>query len=833
MNQSRELAAADWSLLSALVDDLLEVPEAARRAWLAARDVPTHLRPFMERMVGQDGTLSLPELPHYSDSTLQGLADAAELDDAAGDVIGHYVLREALGRGGMGTVWLAERADGSLKRQVALKLPHATLATRVLAERFGRERDILASLTHPHIARLYDAGIAEGGRPYLAIEYIAGIPITEAVKARRLSLRQTLDLFLQVLDAVQYAHSQLVVHRDLKPANILVTEGGEARLLDFGIAKLLHQGEAVETELTRVGGRALTPQYAAPEQVTGGAISTATDVYALGVILHELLTGALPYRVTRDTRGALEDAILDAEPTTPSDVLAAQGERARQGAVRGELDAIVLKALKKAPAERYATVAALADDIRRHLRGETVLARPDSMPYRLRKLLWRHRWASAALAAVLLALGAGLGVALWQADIARREARTARAVRDFMQGIFLANSAQQPDPIKARQTTARDLLDIGTSRLDEALADAPEAKLDVLLMLAELYSAVGVFDRTVDLMEKQVALAKAVQGADSNAYIEGLMTLVTALRTQRPDHPRIGELLEEAGQALDARRERNTNRRGVQQALAAEYFAEHEIVRAQGLAHAALDTMRNLVEPDTDTAAVYVRAARVEILAHDCPSTARIAAQGVAEARRSTEQNVAGNGGAVVLGTLLEHQAMAQQCQGEHAAALKLIREAIETSTRSFGAEDVEVIRFRAHLAEWSLNAGDAGTGRDELAAVEQLLALPGSEGRSRLHFEAYAAAGRAFLAAGRAALARQWLERALAAREPLDASLALAQVHRDLAVALAASGATGQAQAALSRAISLRIKSGTPEPWFGAEEQRIATRLKPKSAQV
>ena len=228
----------------------------------------------------------------------------------------------------MGVVWLAERADGEVKRPVALKLPIISLHNRTLADRFARERDILAQLTHPRIARLYDAGVTDRGQPYLALEYVEGEKITSYCDTRRLGVKPRLQLFLQVLRAAQYAHTNLIVHRDLKPANILVTKEGDVRLLDFGIAKLLTEGEANETELTRVGGRALTPDYASPEQIAGSTVTTASDVYSLGVVLYELLTGGRPYKLKRDTRSGLEDAILAAEPARPSQ--AAAGETAAQ-----------------------------------------------------------------------------------------------------------------------------------------------------------------------------------------------------------------------------------------------------------------------------------------------------------------------------------------------------------------------------------------------------------------------------------------------------------------------------------------------------------------------
>ena len=246
--------------------------------------------------------------------------DAPSVGDQPGDTIGSYRLLRELGSGGMGVVWLAERSDGLVKRPVALKLPHQVWQRAGLAERMAREREILATLTHPNIARLYDAGLTAGHRPFLAIEYVEGHPIDTYCRDHRLDAGARVRLFVQVANAVAYAHAKLVVHRDLKPANILVDADGQVRLLDFGIAKLLDQHQARETALTELSGRPLTLDYASPEQIRGEPLTIGSDVYSLGVVLYELLSGARPYKLKRDSRGALEDAILEADPPLPSAV---------------------------------------------------------------------------------------------------------------------------------------------------------------------------------------------------------------------------------------------------------------------------------------------------------------------------------------------------------------------------------------------------------------------------------------------------------------------------------------------------------------------------------
>jgi WD40 repeat protein/tRNA A-37 threonylcarbamoyl transferase component Bud32 len=329
----------------------------------------------------------------------------------------------------MGSVWLAERVDGLFTRRVALKLVHPALMSQTMAERLGREREILAGLDHPSIARLFDAGFADGGQPYLAIEYVAGSPFNNYCDAHRLSIRERLQLFRQILSAVQYAHAHLVIHRDLKPSNILVTEDGQVKLLDFGIAKLLSEDEARETELTRLGGVALTPEYAAPEQIARKPITTAADVYALGVMLYELLTGERAHRPARDSRGALEEAILHADPVPPSRLPLSDSAAAARDmtasklskVLRRDLDTITLKALKKSATERYPTANAFDEDIGRYLRGDVVLAQRDRLAYRARKFVRRHRLGIAIASLVLLTVAIGLAATTYEASIASRQ----------------------------------------------------------------------------------------------------------------------------------------------------------------------------------------------------------------------------------------------------------------------------------------------------------------------------------------------------------------------------------------------------------------------------
>jgi serine/threonine-protein kinase len=441
-------------------------------------------------------------------------AAAAQPDPSelrAGEHIGPYELVREIGRGGMGFVWLANRADGAFKRSVALKLPVVTWGGR-LGERMVRERDILAALEHPNIARFYDAGVDSMGRPFMAMEYVEGQAIDVYCRDRQLSMRNRLGLVLDVAKAVAYAHSKLVIHRDLKPANMLVTAEGEVRLLDFGIAKLV-EGEAVENaKATQFSGRLLTPDYASPEQIRGEAIGTATDVYSLAVVAYELLTGTRPYRLKRASIAELEEAIAEADPRLASDAV---GDKLRRRQLRGDLDAILNKAMKKNPADRYATVDAFAIDLQRYLAGETVLARPDRAWYRLRKLAGRHRLALGATAAILLALISATSVSLIQAHEARRQAERATAIKNFLLHVFTAGDRRAAGTKPPGEVTALELLDEGSAELLGALDTQPGVKMELIEDMADIYEIMDALDKEVALYREGVRLADQSYGPNS------------------------------------------------------------------------------------------------------------------------------------------------------------------------------------------------------------------------------------------------------------------------------------------------------------------------------
>jgi eukaryotic-like serine/threonine-protein kinase len=418
---------------------------------------------------------------------------------AAGERFGPWELRELIGEGGMGQVWLAQRRDGLYAGSAAVKLLHASHAGPLADARFAREGELLARLSHPHIARLLDAGRVSEGPRWLVLEHVVGERIDAWCNTRRLGVRERLTLFLQLCEAVSFAHANLIVHRDLKPANILVTEDGQVKLLDFGVAKLLADAPAA-IDLTQAGAAGLTPEYASPEQLSGAPVTTATDVYALGVVLYLLLAGRRPYGHGASTPLQMARAIVETDPARldapvgiTAEVAAARGTTPNRlrGALAGDLEHIVQRALRKLPTERYASVQALADDIGRHLRHEPVSAQAPTLAYRAAKFVRRHRAAVAAATLLAVAVAGGVGATLWQARAAQLEAAKATATKDFLLGVFNNNRAGA-NPEARQSTTARQLLEDSGTRLLADRALPAEVRGELLTTVAELHDSLGL-----------------------------------------------------------------------------------------------------------------------------------------------------------------------------------------------------------------------------------------------------------------------------------------------------------------------------------------------------
>ncbi len=491
----------------ALFLDALERTPETRESWLAEASPDETLRAdALALLRAHDQTAAFLDEPLLS---RPGETDAEP--HVHGRMVGPWRIVERLGQGGMGVVYRAERGDGLYDRAVALKLlaPGALLASgEALARRLAAERRILARLEHDGIARLYDGGVTADGLPYLALELVDGEPITDYAEARGLSTAERVALFARVCDAVAYAHRALVVHRDLKPAHILVA-GAEAgrepavKLLDFGVSALLSDAAGDDGLTKMTVPRALTPAYAAPEQVRGEAVTTAADVYALGVVLYELLAGQRPYDLAGKTAREAERLVVEVPPPSPSAVAPAE----RRRALRGDLDTIVMKALAKEPDRRYASVGDLAADLRRHLNGVPVEARPATVGYRMRRFVRRHRLGVAAAAAIALILLAGLAGTIWQARAARAEAARAEAVNAFLVDLFDA-----PSPYAdGRDVRVASLLDRAAAALDSA-ARPPDIEATLRHTLGTTYRSLGLYPEAETQLRRALALRTRLVG---------------------------------------------------------------------------------------------------------------------------------------------------------------------------------------------------------------------------------------------------------------------------------------------------------------------------------
>jgi eukaryotic-like serine/threonine-protein kinase len=618
----------DLPTLSRLLDEAWELDPVDRDRWLQTLPPEyAHLKARLSVMIHQQAGMETDVFIKPANKAAVDLLDdqinaAITPSWTSGSHVGGYRLINEIGVGGMGAVWLAERSDGVLKRQVALKLPLFSIHNKALAERFERERDILATLTHEHIARLYDAGTTSNGQAFLALEYVQGQVITQHCDAARLSIDQRIDIFLQVLDAVQYAHSNLVLHRDLKPGNVLVTADGQVKLLDFGIAKLLSSTDSAvaETALTQMGGQALTPDFASPEQISGAALSTASDVYSLGVLLYELLTGERPYKLKEKLksqgRAALEEAILHTSAVKPSQMIRviadADAIADKRGVTKaklaqqlmGDLDTILIKALKKNPLARYGTASAFAADLRRYLAGDAVEAQSDSSWYRLKKFVLRNKLVVGAAASVTLALVVGASLAIWQAQQAQKQAAKSMAVQAFLVDIFKANSERQKDPEKAGKTTARELLGVGADRVTIALKDTPEAYLEVLNTLDAMYQSLLVSDRMLSVRRQQLNATKGVYGAKSKEAAAVLMKLGESLVATDTFAEREA-VLQEAEKILDDLGDHDSKIRADLWRTYASIYLGKDPEKAILYAKQAVDVLRKHPESEELSGALY------------------------------------------------------------------------------------------------------------------------------------------------------------------------------------------------------------------------------------
>ena len=529
-----------WREISPYLDHALSLPEDERAAWLADfRTQRSDLFVLLEKLLEEHHALAQER---FLES--QPLRPTGELA-SAGRSVGAYRLLSSIGEGGMGSVWLAERSDGRFERQVAIKFLHFALASHGVAERFKQEGRILGQLAHPHIAELIDAGVTLNGEPYLVLEYVQGKQIDEYCDEHILGLDARITLFLDVLAAVAHAHANLVVHRDIKPPNVLISSDGKVKLLDFGVSKLLGDtgNDGSATQLTLESGAGLTPEFAAPEQVTGGAITTATDVYALGVLLFLLLTGQHPAGPGRRSAADLVKAITETDPPKPSDAVASPdiesglSEAVKRAStpdklrrqLRGDLDTIIGKALKKNPDERYASVDALGEDLRRYLGHEPISARPDALGYRVGKYIRRHRVGVAVAAALVMLLA---GFAVMQAVELRRITRErdrADRIAQFMTDMF---KVADPGQKLGNTVTARDVLDKAAHDIDTGLAHDPELQARLMYVMGMSYTNLGLYSRAQLLLDRSAQVASSALGPENMQTLRSRQRLAWTLFQQ-------------------------------------------------------------------------------------------------------------------------------------------------------------------------------------------------------------------------------------------------------------------------------------------------------------
>jgi len=649
-----------WGQLEELYQAARDLPASERTALLERaepelREVVTSLL-AQEEVPGDGAFLDRPAWEGHESLLKNDAPSQAETPASVGEQVGPYSLLERIGQGGMGEVWLAEQSY-PVRRRVALKLVKAGMGTWEVVTRFETERQALALMDHPAVARVFDGGSTTLGRPYFVMEYVPGVPITEWCSQHKLTVDERLELFVQVCEGVKHAHQKAIIHRDLKPSNILVTEvDGKAapKIIDFGVAKAIRQKLSQDTLFTQAGAILGTPEYMSPEQANsaGEDIDTRSDVYSLGVILYQLLVGAVPIDLGRLTFEEMLQKLGQADPPLPSSkvrTLGAQSAgiceerhtelRTLERELRGDLDSIVMKALEKQRARRYGGPAELAADIGRYLRHEPVLARPQRSWYRTARFIRRHRWGVAAGASIALALAVGLGAALWEAHWARIQAQVAAnqvqisaATEQFITDIFETNSRDQKDPLKARETTARQLLDVGARKIEHDLDNAPAAKERMLVTLAKLYIGLGLDDEAVALVRKRVSVTKKLYGPNDPRVAAALTNLAASMHVSQSVKDREAVLLE-AKRILDTNHDLSSPLRGRLLFDLAEHYTTWDTQKALDYSSQAVTLFRRLPPSEDLTQALYYQGWAYSLIP-DYPKAEAAYAESLAIAQR-------------------------------------------------------------------------------------------------------------------------------------------------------------------------------------------------------
>jgi serine/threonine-protein kinase len=747
----------------------------------------------------------------------------AAADFTAGQRVGPYLLEKRLGSGGMGEVWLATRTDGSLNRQIALKLPHIHLFAATVRRRFERERDILAALSHPHIAQLYDAGVDSAQHPYLAMEWVDGVSIVEHCRTERLPLERRLALFLQVLEAVGYAHRRLVAHRDLKPSNILVTRDGRVKLLDFGIAKLLRgdtEGEA--TQLTLIGSCIATPGYAAPEQLTGAPATVAVDVYALGVILHELLTGTRPPRRDPLAHETTDDAVRASSRIDPGHAAELGGLAARElrRALAGDLDAIIGKALARDPDRRYSSAEAFAQDLELSRQHRPISARHISAATIAIKFVRRHLIGVAMALGLLAALIAGSAGIAWQGVRAEREARRATAIKDFLVGVFRASDPRIAADKPRGEVTARELLDISSQRIETSFAQQPETQVELLGVTADIYRELDETQRSNALYARETELAEQRLGPADPRTIEGLLGQAYNADADGDDAKAL-EFLAEADPLIRRRDLDDSEVRARWLLMQGEalYRDPAKTAEAQSALQAAAALFAQVAPRDPLYPGALTDLGTLSYDRSDFTASAKYFRLAIAAAQ--SDQRMTGD-------VLLANQGLALTLRslGDAPGASQAFEAGTKVAEKTYGLDNRQ---YWMIASDWAQFLYDTGERLPAFAKFEALVGrLPRETQAYRNASDSLEAAlvlrkyGRCLAIDGQGDKAVEYLERARAlfqesAQHPPDAAMLLL----DLGNAYEADGKMTEAQAAFLDAIHTLESQQAPASWIASAHER------------
>ena len=713
-----------WAAAQQLFEAALAVAEPARDAFVDQAAADADLAALVRGMLSADAA------ERSGGDNLAGVVSRAVEEVTAQrstplvERLGPYRIVSMLGEGGMGAVYLAERDDDEFLQQVAIKVVRGLLDPERVRQ-FRTERQILAWLEHGNIARLLDGGTSDDGLPYLVMEYVEGVPIDHHCDARRLGVADRLRLFLVVCDAVSHAHRSLIVHRDIKPTNILVTRAGVPKLLDFGIARLALEGAGGEAGITRGPGRMMTPDYASPEVVRGGQVTTSADVYALGVLLYELLTGRRPLRFATMSTAEIERVVCHVEPPPASVAVAEAGpagpsadERAAargttpprlRGELSGDLDVILATAMAKDPAERYASVEAFAADLQHYLAGRPIVARAATWTYTARRFAARHRWGAGAAALFVLVLAGAAVVLSMQAarlaeerDRTARERDTAQQVVGFLTGLF---EISNPDAGAGASVTARELLDRGAERIDAELSGQPVVQARLLGTIGTVYGSLGVYDRSAALLERALDLRRTTLGLENADTAQSMQSLAEAWR----ELARLDEAETLHREALAIKRRIGDTPSSIAASLndlGLTLSERGKYVEAEPLLREAIAAWRRLA-PDTP--------ADVAVGLNNLAQTLRQQGR-LDEAATTLDEAIAirrrrfGNDHPL-LANVLGHLGQVRNAQGDLARAEPLLREALAIRRKAYGDDHPDTATAFNNLASLLHDAGNLGGG--------------------------------------------------------------------------------------------------------------------------